>query len=684
MLKNLTSSILLLLTLCHATAVVAVDRLVLSLGSIAGDGWSADHVTIALDLVDNTAQLKVGLLQLPAPLEAARNITATCTTLDMDGPLFTCRDSQFQLEHAWLDPGAFSGELVFDRRSGALSVMLSEVPIANGKLAVQAGWQEDGHWQLHGSASGLDLARLETMAATFTTLPAGDINGRLDAHFQVRNKDEALAGQFELDFRNVQLASSDGNIATEDLALQLKVDIQQQDENIRLVSTMSSRHGQIYIAPVFVDAASHPFNIKTNGRWNMANHDLHLTDLRLEQAQTLLAEATLRWRRDWGLQDLQLLLQQAVLPNAYQIYAQPFLIGTPADSLLSSGRISGTARFSHGRPQSLRLALADIDLIDTNNRFKLNQLNGVLHWQDKSDAARASALRWQAAALGPIALGGAEADLQVHGDNIRLLEPLALPVLNGALNINTLQLTELGTPRMAAEFNAELTPIALSTVSSALGWPELSGTIAGRLPTLRYENGRLALEGRLDIEAFNGRIHVDNLQLNQPFGKVPRLSANIGLERLDLKVLTETFSFGRIEGLLSGHIDHLRLVNWQPASFSADFYTPLDDDSRHRISQRAIENLSSIGGGGAAAVLSRGFLRFFEDFAYERIGLSCRLQQNVCLMSGIGPADHGGYYIVRGKWLPRVDVIGFQHEVSWSTLIAQLKSVIQAEAPLIQ
>jgi len=546
---------------------------------------------------------------------------------------------------------------------------------------MQGRWQ-DGDWQLDGDAAGLDLERLKSLAATLAVLPAGDAAGRLDARFQLHNNQTTLAGHVELELENVSIASDDGNIATDDLRLQLTIDAQQTADGVRFLSSASSDYGQLYAAPVFLDAGTHPFALKANGRWDAAKGDLYLTTLQIKQPQALIAEATLHWQQ--GLQDLQLLLEQATLPDAYEIYAQPFLIGTAADSLRSAGQISGTAQYSNGQPQAIRLAIAGIDLIDTNNRYALAGLDGVVHWQARTAPARTSTLHWQSAALGPIGLGKAAADFQLHGDTLRLLQPLSLPVLDGALNIQTLKLADLRSAQMQAEFNAELTPIELGAITKALGWPELSGTIAGRLPTLHYENGQLTLAGRLDIEAFNGHIYIDDLELSQPFGSIPRLNANINLEQLDLKSLTEAFAFGRIEGRLSGHITDLRLVNWQPASFEADFYTPLDDRSRHRISQRAIENLSSIGGGGASAVLSRGFLSLFKDFAYDRIGLSCRLQQDVCLMGGAGPADHGGYYIVRGKLLPRVDVIGFQREVSWPTLIEQLKSVLQSEGPLVQ
>ena len=144
---------------------------------------------------------------------------------------------------------------------------------------------------------------------------------------------------------------------------------------------------------------------------------------------------------------------------------------------------------------------------------------------------------------------------------------------------------------------------------------------------------------------------VSNLRIEQPFGRVPRLNAELAFRCLDLQRVTETFSFGYIQGRLSGDVTGLTLVNWRPVAMDMTFYTPPDDRSQHRISQRAVQNLASVGGGGAAAALSTGFLRFFEVFAYDRIGLRCRLRDNVCAMSGVGPVKSGplgtGYYIVK-------------------------------------
>jgi hypothetical protein len=145
--------------------------------------------------------------------------------------------------------------------------------------------------------------------------------------------------------------------------------------------------------------------------------------------------------------------------------------------------------------------------------------------------------------------------------------------------------------------------------------------------------------------------------------------------------VTRTFEFGTITGRLSGYVSDLETFGWMPEAFDAALFTPPGDESRHRISQRAVTNLSSIGGGsggGVAAALQGGFLRFFDDFRYDRLGLSCRLANDVCVMGGVLPAP-GGYYIVKGSGLPRIDVIGSQTRVAWTTLVRQLGAIMTSE-----
>ena len=112
-----------------------------------------------------------------------------------------------------------------------------------------------------------------------------------------------------------------------------------------------------------------------------------------------------------------------------------------------------------------------------------------------------------------------------------------------------------------------------------------------------------------------------------------------------------------------------------PVAFDARLYSTPGDKSKKLISQKAVTSISNVGGGGGGvtAALQSGVLKFFDDFGYDAIGLTCKLENDVCLMGGIEPAGIG-YYIVRGKGLPRIDIIGNQGRVAWPQLTAQIVS----------
>ena len=49
-----------------------------------------------------------------------------------------------------------------------------------------------------------------------------------------------------------------------------------------------------------------------------------------------------------------------------------------------------------------------------------------------------------------------------------------------------------------------------------------------------------------------------------------------------------------------------------------------------------------------------------------------------------GPAPNGGYYLVKGKGVPRIDVIGNSRRVDWPRLVQQLIAVTESEGPVVQ
>lgn len=162
--------------------------------------------------------------------------------------------------------------------------------------------------------------------------------------------------------------------------------------------------------------------------------------------------------------------------------------------------------------------------------------------------------------------------------------------------------------------------------------------------------------------------------MERPFGVATTLSADLDLDDLDLLAITEVFDFGSITGRLDGRIHDLRLVDWSATAFDAELRTQAKSRVRQRISQRAVQNISSVGDASFVGSLQGQLIGLFDDFGYRRIGISCRLSNEVCTMGGLRSAGDG-FTIVEGAGVPRLDVVGYNRNVDWPTLVERLAAV---------
>jgi len=561
---------------------------------------------------------------------------------------------------------------------------LSAEALPDGRLRLRLGRS-----QLRALPFALQSAELSCrLARAGTRLRCGDGQLRLDAAGTGR-----LRGRFSLDYGDardwsLRFSALRGQLSAQDRAeryvaqkLELDAEGEVQRRGGALTGALRLRlpAGEGFVEPLYVDFGKTPLRAAAQWRLHLASRLLMLSDLDLQfegigQASGH-ATVTLSQPRQTLAASLQL-RQLALAPFAERLLL-PFLAGTRFDTLGADGRGEADIELQAGAPTAVRLQLQDAQLVLPKLGLVWSGVDGTARWT-ASGSAPESTLHWRELQLGQIEVAPGTLRFAADARDFRLLEPLRLAMLGGALQLRQLQLRELGRPAMSAAFDAELEPIDLAALCRALGWPEFSGTLAGRLPGLRLEGEQLSLDGRLEARAFDGEIALSNLRAIQPFGVLPRVAADLRLRRLDLKAVTGAFSFGRIEGRLDGDISGLRLLRWKPVAMDARLYTTPGDTSRHRISQRAIDNISSVGG-GPSGVLSRSFLRVFDDFAYDRIGWSCRLVDGICHMGGIEPAENGGYVLVKGKLLPRIQVVGYSRRVGWETFLGQLRAALDAE-----
>jgi hypothetical protein len=353
------------------------------------------------------------------------------------------------------------------------------------------------------------------------------------------------------------------------------------------------------------------------------------------------------------------------------------LATTPFNQLKTEGRAEARVTIRNTLPASADLLVHDLHFSDTSRNLDVAGVNSELHWTADVTDPRASWLSWESSRGWGIVGAKSRLAFTASGRDFQLLKPARLPFFDGALLINRLAAEDIGSASLSGVFDANIEPISVAPIAKAMGWPEFAGKLSGRIPGLTYKENMLSLQGNVEADVFDGRVIASNLRVRDPLGQWPRLYGNVVASNLDLDLITRTFEFGSITGRLDVTLANLETFNWTPVSFDLKLATPPGDKSRHRISQRAVQNLSDIGGGGGgvAAALQSGALKFFDDFGYDRLGLSCRLRNDVCQMAGAGSAG-SGFYIVKGAGLPRIDIIGNNQRVDWPLLMQQVREAV--------
>ena len=655
------------LALGAAGLVKAVDDANLSVDRVNGDGWSAEHIEIDWDLPDR-ATATIGKLRLAAIAQELHDVRIVCPRVELSVRAIGCERARVAANLPGIGAQTFTANLTYGRTDGSLS------------------------WRVEGDLKQVSVEALVAAAKHLRLpLPGIEASGLASVSGAVVGSGAELhSATFGVQLVELTLNNEAGSIATDKLTARVQGTVRRSKGDWLFDVDLSSAQGQAYVQPIFVDFGAHALRATAAGKLR-GTRELTIERFLLDHSRVARASgsANIDFANEQPLRSLTLQLAGLEFPGAYESYLQPMLLDTSFKAMQTAGTLAGDVTIENGEPRSVDLTLRDLTFDDGSGKLGIEALAGAVHWRADTAATgddAPSALSWRSGSIFGLSMGAAELQFASKGRQFRLLQPSRIPLLDGALALESFRVRNAGLPSVAFIVDATLEPIDVKRLCQAFGWPEFGGRVGGTLSKFRMRDGVITLGTTLRAQVFDGSLALSDLQLQQPFGKWPRFYSNIAFDDLDLELMTGAFSFGRITGRLSGRVDGLRLFNWAPVAFDARLYTPPNDRSRHRISQRAVENIGSIGGGGAgvASALSSGFLRFFDDFNYERLGISCRLENDVCAMEGVAPAPNGGYYLVKGRGLPRIDVIGSSRRVDWPRLVRQLIDATKSGGPTVQ
>lgn len=667
----------LLLLASAGDVAMAVDRIVFTAARIESPSLRADRLRIELapGASATAVELKSPRVVFDGALGEHRDVHIVCAVAVLNAPAPGCVNSRITTSAGPLGALKLTTTLGYHLERGELSSSGRDWRLADGAASFQAT-VDSRRWQAKLQSRGMKAMPLRTVLQPYATLPKDiETEGEFDFNSELSGANGSAAARWELKARNVNFTNPDGSLVGEKLEFVLSGTLNWPRNQATVLQTThaSATAGQALLGPVLLDFFKNPLQL--GGAGDYTGTQFRFSDVQIAQKDLLSANGPLniQLEPDVAIASTRLTVSRLQFPAAYASLLQLAAAATVFGDLESSGAASGAVEIKDNAPIALDLDLTDLNLRDRKDKFRMQGIFGQLHWRGPGTAeVPDSWLAWREGGSYGLQGGAARIDFRVQGSQFALTKPTRIPIFDGALQIRTLAIRDVGSDTMQGEFEGDIEPIGMPRISQAFGWPELAGTLGGRIPRVEYQDKVVTFSGDVVAQVFDGRIVGSRMRLQDPLGPWPRFFADVRIESLDLAMVTDTFSIGSITGRLEGRLADLELFNWSPVKFDALLQTPPRDDSRHRISAKAVATLSDIGNTGrVAARLQSNVLQYFDEYDYARIGIRCRLNNEVCAMSGIEPTGIG-YTILQGKGLPRINIVGNAGLVNWPTLVTQI------------
>ncbi len=669
-----------------------------------------DKLKIELDLSTDPVGFSVSLqqLNLPEPYKQIRQLKFNCRSLEVQTDDIYCQGKTLSIEGLFADQLATSTDFFFHYVISKKHLLISINKLNAGQGVISADLSLDEHnWSVNFNAENINyrlfepylkyyykdvLATIED--AGFLLSIKGQLKGQRAQEQAAQNKKDKVSG-----LKSLQISGRIKNLHythADDLADKIGFNFKYQLKNTGtgfhdMALDLKNISGELLQNEIYLAfTAKEQINIKL--QQDPVSNILTVSRFKLKYPGLfdIAASAKFKLNQKQPLKDFHIAYKLNDLEQFNKLYLKNILEGTDYEGLQIEGGVKGF--FARNRKNIQLNNVFNAFNLDFNDQIAVIELDGELNWNNHKTPSNspASQLSWQELHLNKLPFGQMHLKFVTFNDRLKLLNETDIPLFDGALHINALELTRIGEPADEQDKNKGMTitidgmikPVSLKLVSEHFNWPLLDGKLSAVIPQTTYNSHSLNVGGAMLMQVFDGTIVFKNLRIEHPLEESAVLFANIDLQNLDLASLTKTYNFGEIEGRMEGQIKDLQLNSWQPVAFDAYFRTPKNDHSHHRISQRAIDNLSSLG--GASGILSRSFLSIFKTFRYDKIGLSCKLKNNICHMAGIEKKGSNAYYLVKGSGLPRIDVMGFQNEVNWQVLISRLRNIQSANEAIIE
>ena len=275
-------------------------------------------------------------------------------------------------------------------------------------------------------------------------------------------------------------------------------------------------------------------------------------------------------------------------------------------------------------------------------------------------------LRISSFVLGPISVKSVDIPLRGFPYRVKGEKGIDFPLWKGRVSCGpfTFFYKDLHQPQM------EVDGLKIQGVQPP--WMPLPMKVEGGFDKLICNPQEIRAIGEVKATLAKGEVKISRIWISHPFTSLMKIGGDVTFSHLDLEELTGITPFGRMTGYIKGFIKNLVISHGQPEAFQLRIETQEVKGVKKRISLKAINSISILGGGGAVSL----FLPFFKEFGYKYLGLSCSLKNDVFTLHGLKKKGNVEYIVERGG-LTGVNVINRNPDngISFKDMMKRLKRI---------
>jgi hypothetical protein len=483
-----------------------------------------------------------------------------------------------------------------------------------------------------------------------------------------------------LSLEDLAFQNKDGSLMGEKISLttqaQGAVDI--KDSTITFDAALEIKAGEALYDRYYLNLAKNPVVSSCKGSYKIQQRVLQLSKLKFALTDILPLEIQGFLNNGLSIHDSDFdadfavtIPQTPVKPIFHHLLQEPFKTEKSFLTTLETGG-TVTAQFTIKENENARQIKGQIGLREGSFTLKDKgiSLAGILldlpvWYKTGSTEIPAESLKGkieiQSVTLPPLPQQPFSILLNADPNRISIDSPTVIQVPGGDLRLGAVQAQNIFGPDLFIHTSLEIDKISLQTFLSGIGVlpPEdkLLGTLTGILDPVRYEKHAVTSEGEIKAQVFGGKIVLSGLGASGILASAPVFKLNALWDDLLLSEMTTDTTFGKIEGVLTGHIQNFEIAYGQPQKFDLLLETVQKKGVPQTISIKAVDNIAQIGGGQSPFMgLAGAFASIFEKFPYEKIGIRAGLENDMFTINGT-IREGATEYLVKRRGVSGVNIV---------------------------